>query len=721
MILLVVLVYGTQQTLIYQFDASSNIRDGNFGSFTFIFQDGKIVIVNSILAGGFIILEHLLINLSLAEYFQIQNLILMLKWMQNFLGNYFLNNKSIDTNISPNFLIDQQSQTYNVLVNSSQICGEIQPEYIHTIQITWQHNRRTVWIYIDFEKGGLISLSLSIIKCQYECAGCIDNYHIFCTQWKLHQYQFNQKFITNFEGWTFESQYRITSSFNCGNCEYLSFLEIKYFTQLPPHQDVLIRMFKQNFGPIIVNYLYGISQYSSRQIEILIKNHHDLILLIYIKSTTSGFRNLRDFEVFYTQPENIYKDLNEGCLEQINDSCLICQEGWIQDEFLENCHPICGDGIIQGQEECDDGNLISSDSCYLCQYSCIDYCQICQFGICLQCQDGFIINSNFNCDPFCGDGNLTPYSTEQCEMTVNGVLDGCQDCRFISIANCKINYFSICLKCETGYYMLENICFPNCGDRLILELYEDCDDGNLQPYDGCFECKFQCIEDCNICDRGKCILKCEEGYEFVNNTCLSVCGDLLVAKEEDCDDGNTQPYDGCFDCKYSCPENCNDCYQGICLECNYQQQLIISNQCKQQLHCGDGLLQEQEECDDENYQPVDGCNDCLIEKNWICITITKDSFSQCAFLKAPNLIINYLNMTQNKQYISIEFDQQVKIQTAQPLSETINFQLSNIDKNYWNSVLYIIQDVGSDINFVEFIVQIEANLNNLNKSNDYQY
>ncbi|CAD8195850.1 unnamed protein product [Paramecium pentaurelia] len=403
----------------------------------------------------------------------------------------------------------------------------------------------------------------------------------------------------------------------------------------------------------------------------------------------------------------MFNNLNEGCLEQIDDKCLICQEGWIQDEFLEHCYPICGDGIIQGQEQCDHGNLISNHSCYLCQYSCIQFCLICQFGICLQCQHGFVINANFNCEPLCGDGILIPYSTEQCELTVNGVWDDCQECRFISIENCKTNYFTICLECEVGFQIQENICQPFCGDQLILDQYEDCDDGNLQSYDGCFNCKFQCIEDCNICEQGQCILRCEDGYEFVNNNCLSVCGDLILDQYEDCDDGNLQPYDGCFNCKYSCPENCFDCYQGTCLECNYQYQLLISNQSQQQQNCGDGLLQEQEDCDDGNYQAADGCKDCLIEQNWICITMTRDSLSLCTFFKAPNLVINYLNMTQNKQYISIQFNQKVKIYTAQPLSETINFQILNIEKKNWNSSLYIIQDIGLDVNFGEFIVQIE--------------
>ncbi|CAD8213911.1 unnamed protein product [Paramecium octaurelia] len=612
---------------------------------------------------------------------------------------------SIGTNNPIQFYVDSQLQnSVQVISSQSFMCSGAQPAQYQTISITNKHNRRNLWLNFFQQSGGLVYLKLSIIKCQYETAGCIENYDTLCLYWKLHQQSFYQKYITQSDGWVAQP-FQLTSYIQCGYCLMLVFQQIKYQTYLPPHQDILIRFFKYNTNIIIVDYSYGKLTIDSLYfIEILIRNHRDQILQLNIQALPYNF--IRDFEIFYTEPELTFKNFNEGCLEQIDDKCLICQEGWIQDEFLENCHPICGDGIIQGQEECD--YLISNHSCIKCKYQCIENCQICQFGICLQCVDGFVINSNQNCDPLCGDGNLTPYSVEQCELTVNGVWEGCLDCRFISITNCKTSYFSICLQCEIGFQLEENVCFPYCGDKFVLQQYEDCDDGNFEPYDGCYQCKFQCIEDCNICDRGQCILKCGDGYEFVNNKCLSVCGDQIVTKEEDCDDGNTIKFDGCFQCKYSCPENCYDCYQGTCLECIDQYQLLLSNQCKLQLNCGDGLVQEEEECDDGNYYAADGCKDCLIEQNWICITMTKDSPSQCTFVKAPNFVINYLNMTQNKQYISIQFTQQVKIYTPQPLSETLNFEIPDIDKKHWNSSIHIIQDVGSYLSFGEYIVQIEV-------------
>ncbi|CAD8215347.1 unnamed protein product [Paramecium octaurelia] len=65
-------------------------------------------------------------------------------------------------------------------------------------------------------------------------------------------------------------------------------------------------------------------------------------------------------------------------------------------------------------------------------------------------------------------------------------------------------------------------------------------------------------------------------------------------------------------------------------------------------------------------------------------------------------------MTQNKQYISIQFNQQVKIFTIQPLSKTLIFELQDINKKNWNSSLYIVQDFGSYLSFGEYILEIEV-------------
>ncbi|CAD8131268.1 unnamed protein product [Paramecium sonneborni] len=53
-------------------------------------------------------------------------------------------------------------------------------EYERISTITMKHNKRSVWIQREFNDGGLIQFKLSIVKCQYECDKCIENYQQFC-------------------------------------------------------------------------------------------------------------------------------------------------------------------------------------------------------------------------------------------------------------------------------------------------------------------------------------------------------------------------------------------------------------------------------------------------------------------------------------------------------------------------------------------------------------
>lgn len=49
--------------------------------------------------------------------------------------------------------------------------------------------------------------------------------------------------------------------------------------------------------------------------------------------------------------------------------------------------------------------------------------------------------------------------------------------------------------------------------------------------------------------------------------CIPICGDFLVVSGEDCDDGNSNPFDGCHNCKYGCDEFCKECLEGNCFDC----------------------------------------------------------------------------------------------------------------------------------------------------------
>ncbi len=48
--------------------------------------------------------------------------------------------------------------------------------------------------------------------------------------------------------------------------------------------------------------------------------------------------------------------------------CVACRQGYFINEGLECQLGVCGDGVVSGMEECDDGNTISGDGCsWICR------------------------------------------------------------------------------------------------------------------------------------------------------------------------------------------------------------------------------------------------------------------------------------------------------------------------------------------------------------------
>ena len=136
---------------------------------------------------------------------------------------------------------------------------------------------------------------------------------------------------------------------------------------------------------------------------------------------------------------------------------------------------------------------------------------------------------------------------------------------------------------------------PVCGDLLINQVGEECDDGNRVGNDGCTAaCKREPLYDCPATG-GPC-------------TPLMVCGDLAITAIRKCDDGNTTPGDGCSArCQveasyYDCPNNNG-----------------VGGPCISTVACGDGRV-EAGEMRDANTVGGDGCAaDCFaVETGWIC-------------------------------------------------------------------------------------------------------
>jgi cysteine-rich repeat protein len=125
-----------------------------------------------------------------------------------------------------------------------------------------------------------------------------------------------------------------------------------------------------------------------------------------------------------------------------------------------------------------------------------------------------------------------------------------------------------------------------CGDGVV-NPDEECDDGDDDPLNGC------------------------------DNECtLPSCGDGTVQTVEVCDDGNFDDNDGCLD---TClPAKCGDgkVYLGKegCDDGNDVDDDACSNACVL-ASCGDGAIQAEEACDDGNDDNTDAClNDCIVAK-----------------------------------------------------------------------------------------------------------
>ncbi len=206
----------------------------------------------------------------------------------------------------------------------------------------------------------------------------------------------------------------------------------------------------------------------------------------------------------------------EGCDDGNDDDLDAC---------LSTCEPAsCGDGLVfEGEEECDDGNSSDTDAC-------LSTC------VAATCGDGFVREGHEVCD----DANRIDDDgcTNACALPTcgDGVLqDGeeCDDGNFSNNDDC----LGICLA-------------ASCGDGFVHEGVEECDDANIFDHDAC-------ISTCEAAFCGDGILwegvePCDDGNILINDHCLpgcveAFCGDGIVNElVEMCDDANLDETDGCL-------------------------------------------------------------------------------------------------------------------------------------------------------------------------------
>ncbi|MBT3835006.1 DUF4215 domain-containing protein [Candidatus Peribacteria bacterium] len=276
--------------------------------------------------------------------------------------------------------------------------------------------------------------------------------------------------------------------------------------------------------------------------------------------------------------------------------------------------PVCGDGITEGREDCEDISECSTgEACTSCE--CVS--------------DGTCNNGYVDSGEECGETELPVCPTgEGCNLDCvcedlcgNGVSDAGEQCGEPTLPNCTGS--DICGGCR---------CIDTCGDGIV-DSYEECDDGNTNTNDNCTNsCQDAECGDGITWDQGVGSETCDDGNTSDTDGCLNTCqiatcGDSFIREGvEDCEIDTDCPVNqGCTvdacQCIDTCIGNtcdpnedctCPDCY-GEQDGCDNGYICDASSQSCTEKPCGNGRIDAREYCD-PSVPPSDNGS------NWECDT-----------------------------------------------------------------------------------------------------
>jgi len=166
---------------------------------------------------------------------------------------------------------------------------------------------------------------------------------------------------------------------------------------------------------------------------------------------------------------------------------------------------VCGNGIVDGSEACDDGNTVGGDGCSatcafeICGNSVLDVGEL--------CDDGNTIDDGNGCSSTCQLNNVCG------NFIVESIIEACDaggfdtptcdaDCTTVECGDGTVNFPAGEL-CDDGNAVddgngCSSACIFNnvCGNSVIESLVEACDDGNTVNGDGCSStCQVESVDD----------------------------------------------------------------------------------------------------------------------------------------------------------------------------------------------------------------------------------
>lgn len=217
-------------------------------------------------------------------------------------------------------------------------------------------------------------------------------------------------------------------------------------------------------------------------------------------------------------------------------------------DFVIAQAPVCGDGVIDWNEECDSGSL-DDETCETRGYTggdlaCTDSCTFDEID-CWVCGNGEIEEGN---DEQCDGEDLGEWSCADFDNFDEGDLV-CDDACQFDTSSCRV--------------------VESCGDGEV-QAGEQCDDGNTEDGDGC---SAECLIESFVTDDEE---EDDDG---------SVCGNGVVEDGEQCDGEVGE-------------KTCKDFgeFTGGDLVCSEDCEYDTSD-CTKEAVCGDGVVQPGEQCD----------------------------------------------------------------------------------------------------------------------------